>query len=85
VREHDILGALAKAEGTVGVVSAGENVDLGGTGAHEIFVDAEMIAGDRPWRRASDAGRGGVGCGSDVRVGRGLRLEAQNFGFRDGA
>src|SRR5271170_7868020 len=79
--EDDVLLAFFEIVAAVGVVAAGEDVNLRGVGAGEFFVNVEVVADDGRGGLRSDArisfvgvGRGGGGFG-----GRGIGRDGGDF------
>jgi len=83
--EDDVLLALFEVVAAIGIVAAGEDVDVRSVGAGEFFVNVEMIAGDGRDGLGSGAGVGFVSVGrGSGRFGRG-RVGSYGGDFGDGA
>jgi len=83
--ENDVLLALFEVVAAIGVVAAGEDVDVRGVGAGEFFVNVEMIAGDGRDGLGGDAGIGFVGVSRRGGGFGGGSVGSYRGDFRDGA
>ena len=79
--KDDVLLAFLEIVAAVGVVAAGEDVNVGGIGASEFFVNVEMVAGDGRDGLRSGAGicLVGVSRGSGGFGGRGVGRDGGDF------
>jgi len=83
--EDDVLLALLEIVAAVGVVAAGEDVDISGVGTGEFFINVEMIAGDGRDGLGSGAGIGFVGIGRGGGGFDGGSVRRDGGDFSDGA